>query len=356
MTRIEAVRRLLADRFHQRPEITGLVVGRQRDQELGGGDFGRGGWIGHGRRFPCRGYRACRQRADRTAASRPERSLSPAGGSRQGGSFGRNGADRTRITPEVKPGDDARGEEIGQRCDARESGNARGGEKQVPTPEGPTGPAGCRPAQVDRSWRPPREEGRREHQDLAKTTPARQGNQQRPARRAVAVHEPLRNFRPVTTRFINPFPRICLGRDESSGVTRSSGPTRWTEGLTKGRWALWFSAATSLRSANVHRPILSWMRVTVSRLTSKPNRAKKSCAASAANSRGRAISSVWETSRAMIPVCHLGDIGTAETELIVILDGSPLELLQADLDMHGCGTGGCTSQTCGEFGKISTNE
>ena len=58
---------------------------------------------------------------------------------------------------------------------------------------------------------PPGKRDDREHQDLAKTTPARQGNQQRPARRAVAVHKPLRKLSaprgPFHQSFRADFPR-----------------------------------------------------------------------------------------------------------------------------------------------------
>ena len=58
------------------------------------------------------------------------------------------------------------GDEGRRRLDGRGSGGCIEGEKQVPTPKGPDRPGGCRPAQVDRYDRPPREEGRQEHQDL----------------------------------------------------------------------------------------------------------------------------------------------------------------------------------------------
>ena len=53
MTRIEAVRGILADRFHQRPEVAGLIVSRQRDQQPGGGRAGVADGSGTARLFPC---------------------------------------------------------------------------------------------------------------------------------------------------------------------------------------------------------------------------------------------------------------------------------------------------------------
>ena len=164
MTRIEAVRRVPADRFHQRPEVVGLVVGGQRDQEPGGVHVGRRGWIGHGQLFPC----GCVDMKDGVSAPGSPllwRGRSVAYRPRADGAKGfvrAGGLGRTRRGVSGQPGDFRVDRGVGARRRWRTAARrgSRGRRKAGAAPGRSRRPANFRPARVDRVRRPPREEGR----------------------------------------------------------------------------------------------------------------------------------------------------------------------------------------------------
>jgi hypothetical protein len=136
-----------------------------------------------------------------------------------------------------------------RRLGGRGSGGRLEGEKQVPTPEGPIR-HGALPSGSGRPLKAsPPGRGTTGAPGSAKTTPARQGNQQRPARRAVAVLKPLRELfglRPLASSIIfHGFPdagTVSLGsRNHAGGL----GGNRVGENrrLTPGRTARLISTA-----------------------------------------------------------------------------------------------------------------